>query len=312
MIPEAGGRGYSVICFLPGASWLSCKDKTMMIVFLKNLYRQKDKWRLFLWISGMLLFWLWDFFFLNAPALHRLETGLFNTFSIAALVSLLSLLFAWLSAWGLTVSEEGRLKTLHSLFVFLLNLLRSVPQILGVLAVYYFIVTGQGGSTLSVILLMSMGMALFIFIELIDLMRERISFYQQSDFYAAMRVNGISQHRIINFDILWKNSGVHILNKLVAIFGTAVFLQCSVDFILSVGLSTEISAVNLPVTLGSLLAKTDSKQDILAIGYSLFHLNYLPKLFFVHLQGISTAFFIVFSLFSIFKISNGFAERHRL
>jgi len=35
------------------------------------------------------------------------------------------------------------------------------------------------------------------------------------------------------------------------------------------------------------------------IGYPLIHLNYLPKLFFVHLQGISTAFFIVFSLFSI-------------
>ncbi len=283
-----------------------------MTAYFNNIYRQKDKWRLLLWIGGMLLFWLWDFFFLNASALRRLETGLFNTFAIAALVSLLSLLFAWLTAWGLTISEKGRLKALHSLAIFILNLLRSVPQILGVLAVYYFIVTRQTGGTADVILLMGSGMTLFIFLELTDLMRERIAFFKQSDFYAAMRVNGISEQRIINFDILWKNSAVHIINKLVAIFGTAVFLQCSVDFILSVGLSTEISAVNLPVTLGSLLAKTDSKQDILAIGYSLSHLSYLPKLFFVHLQGISAAFYIVFSLFSIFKISNGFAERHRL
>lgn len=283
-----------------------------MITYLKNIYRQKDKWRLFLWLGGMLTFWLWDFFFLNAPALRRLETGLFNTFAIAALVSLLSLLFAWLSVWGLTITEKGPLKALHSLFIFTLNLLRSVPQILGVLAVYYFIVISQSGSTAQVILFMGFGMTFFIFIELADLMHERIAFFKQSDFYAAMSVNGVPERRIINFDILWKNSSVHILNKLVAIFGTAIFLQCSVDFILSVGLSTEISAVNLPVTLGSLLAKTDSKQDILAIGFSLSHLSYLPKLFFVHLQGISTAFYIVFSLFSVFKISNGFAERHRL
>jgi hypothetical protein len=85
-----------------------------------------------------------------------------------------------------------------------------------------------------------------------------------------------------------------------------------VDFILSVGLSTEVSSVNLPVTLGSFLAKTDSKQDILAIGYALLHPSQLSGLFFEHLQGLSIAFIIVFSLFSIFKISNGFAERHRL
>ena len=127
-----------------------------------------------------------------------------------------------------------------------------------------------------------------------------------------MRVCGVSENRIINFDILWKNSRIHIFNKLISVFGSAIFLQCSVDFIISVGLSTDVNPVSIPVTLGSLLAKIDSKQDILAIGYTLFHPAYFPKLLFQHLQGITVAFLIVFSLFSINNISNGYAERHRL
>lgn len=280
--------------------------------YLKNLYRQKDKWWLALWISGILLFWFWDLLFLNAPSLRRVESGLLNTFAIAILVTVLSLSLSWLTAWLLTISESRKMRALNLGLTFLLNLVRSVPQIIGVLFFYYLIVITGNLPTYSILVLMALGMTVFIFIELVDLMRERIAYFQNTDFYEAMRVNGVSEHRIINFDILWKNSFVHILNKLVSIFGMAVFLQCSVDFILSVGLSTEISSVNLPSTLGSLLAKTDSKQDILAIGYSLTNISYLPKLLFQHLQGISIAFFIVFSLFSIFKISNGFAERHRL
>jgi ABC-type microcin C transport system permease subunit YejE len=155
-------------------------------------------------------------------------------------------------------------------------------------------------------------MSLFIFIELVDLMRERIAYYQKLDFYHAMLVCGISESRIINFDILWKNSRIHIFNKLIAILGIAVFLQCSVDFIISVGLSTDVSSVDLPVTLGNLLAQIDSKQDILAIGYTITHPGYAVNLLFGHLQGVTVAFLIVFTLLSIYNISNGFAERHRL
>lgn len=280
--------------------------------YIKKIYHQKDKWWLFLWITGISMFWLWDLLFLNAPALRRVESGLINTFSIAFLVMLISLFLSWISAWALTQFETGNFKSLYILITFVINLIRSIPQILGVLAIYFIIVTVQNLAGSLIIIYMSVGMSLFIFIELVDLMRERITYYKKSDFFAAMRVNGISENRIINFDILWKNSRVHILNKLVSIFGMAIFLQCSVDFILSVGLSTEISAVNLPATLGSLLAKTDSKQDILAIGYAIGTPSHIPKLLFQHLQGISIAFYIVFSLFSIFKISNGFADRHRL
>jgi ABC-type microcin C transport system permease subunit YejE len=160
--------------------------------------------------------------------------------------------------------------------------------------------------------LFALCMSLFIFVELVDLMRDRIAHYQKLDFYNAMRVCGISEGRIINVDVLWKNSRIHILNKLIAVLGSAVFLQCSVDFIISVGLSTDVNSVSLPTTLGSLLAKIDSKQDILAIGYTLTHVGYAGKLLFQHLQGVTVAFLIVFSLLCIYNISNGYAERHRL
>jgi hypothetical protein len=61
-----------------------------------------------------------------------------------------------------------------------------------------------------------------------------------------------------------------------------------------------------------MLAHIDSKQDILAVGFSISNPSYIPDLFYKHLQGITTAFLIVFSLVSVFKISSGFAKRHHL
>ena len=78
--------------------------------------------------------------------------------------------------------------------------------------------------------------------------------------------------------------------------------------ILSIGLSTKISSVNFPITLGNLLARIDSKQDILAIGHSLMNPTYFSNLFFEHLQGITIAFIIVFTLICIYKISNAYME----
>ena len=159
---------------------------------------------------------------------------------------------------------------------------------------------------------MAFVISLFIFSEVVDLIRERIDHFKKLDFYNAMKVCGISENRIINFDILRKNSRIHILNKLIAIFGSAIFLQCTIDFIISVGLSTQISSVSLPTTLGSLLAKIDSKQDILAIGTTLTNPAYFSHIFFEHLQGITVALLIVVTLLCIYKISNGYAERNRL
>jgi ABC-type dipeptide/oligopeptide/nickel transport system permease subunit len=153
---------------------------------------------------------------------------------------------------------------------------------------------------------------LFVFLEIFDLLRERITYFSRRDFFDAMRVCGISERYIINREIIWRSSRIHIINKLIAIFGISIFLLCSVDFIISVGLSTDVSSVNLPVTLGSLLAKIDSKQDILAIGYSLSHFGYIFRLPFEHLQGITVAFIIIFTLVCMYQIGNGYTRRHHL
>jgi hypothetical protein len=61
-----------------------------------------------------------------------------------------------------------------------------------------------------------------------------------------------------------------------------------------------------------MLAKLDSKQDILAIGTVFADPGVFPSLFIEHLQGISVAFLIVYTLLCMYRISNGLVERYRL
>jgi ABC-type microcin C transport system permease subunit YejE len=283
---------------------------------IKNIFIKKDlRWTL-IWVLGILAAGIWDVLFLNKPALRQVIAGFVNTFAIALLVVVFTLLLAWGVTLALHFLEAQKNKTLYLLLTFLLNLIRSIPQIVGILFGYIGVsVLVQAGILRNAVVifpLLAFCVSLFVFIEFVDLMRERIAHYQKLDFYNAMRVCGISEGRVVNFDILWKNSRIHILNKLISVFGAAIFLQCSVDFIISVGLSTDVNAVTLPATMGSLLAKIDSKQDILSIGYALTHPGYIGSLFFEHLLGITVAFLIVFSLMSIYHIANGYAERHRL
>jgi ABC-type dipeptide/oligopeptide/nickel transport system permease subunit len=181
----------------------------------------------------------------------------------------------------------------------------------------YVIVTGLTldealTSDTSRILATSLVTALFVFQEVVDLIRERIRHFESLEFVSALLVCGIPSRVIINREILLKNSMPYLVQKSVALFGRAIFLICSIDFIVSVGLSAEVSLTNLPVTLGSMLAKLDSKQDILAIGTALTDLHVVPTLFVEHLQGISVAFLIVYTLLCVYRIANGLMERYRL
>ena len=290
--------------------------KTEKPNFFISILREKDRRWTFLWAITITAVGIWNFTFLNKPALEKIVSGFTNTFLISLIVVVMTLFLGWGLTLGLHFFQQKENHTGYIAITFLLNLIRSIPQIVGVLFSYIAIATlvdtGVLKGNVTIFPVMAFCMSVFIVTELIDLMRERIDHFKKLDFYNAMRVCGIAESRIINFDILWKNSRIHIFNKLISIFGSAIFLQCSVDFIISIGLSTDINPVSLPVTLGSLLAKIDSKQDILAIGNTLFHPGYLPQLFFQHLQGITIAFLIVFSLFCINNISNGYAERHRL
>jgi hypothetical protein len=283
---------------------------------LQSFFKAKDKRWTLIWLTSFLMLAIWDILFLNKPALKKVSIGFFNTFTIALLVVLATLLLGWGFTLALHFLGNKKNQTGYIALTFILNVFRSVPQIVGVLFTYigiaWLISTGTITSYFLLFPLMALCMSLFIVNELVDLMKERIEHFKKLDFYNAMRVCGISETRIINFDILWKNSRIHIFNKLIAVLGSAIFLQCSVDFIISVGLSTEVNAITLPVTLGSLLAKIDSKQDILAIGNTLTNPLYIPNLFFQHLLGVTVAFLLVFSLLCIYHISNGYSERHRL
>jgi len=269
-----------------------------------------------IWLFGMTLLWLWDFLFLNKPAFEQVQEGFLNTLIIAGCTILLSLLLGWLSGVALYFLEKQRFQVPYLIAGFFVNLLRSIPQIVGVLMGYVLITLMLEHrwitSEWSVLLLISFTISLFVFLELSDLVRERIAYFRQRDFFSAMLVCGIKESRIVNREVLWKNSLQHIFNKLISIFGVTIFLQCSVDFIVSVGLSSNVSSLNFPTTLGSLLAKIDSKQDILAISHTLWNPGYIGNLFFEHLQGVTVAFIIVFTLLCIYKIANGFAARHEL
>ncbi len=273
------------------------------------------QWLLF-WTAAVTFVGIWDAIFLNRPAFEKVREGFVNTFVIALLSVAITLAAAWIVTLVLRGLEGNRSRAWAYPVTFLLNLIRSIPQIVGVLFGYVgisaLVTSGIITGKATIFLLMSLCMSCFIMPEVVDLLRDRIDHFTRLDFFNALRVCGVSEWRIINFDILWKNSRVHILNKLISVFGSAVFLQCSVDFIISVGLSTDVNAVTLPTTLGSLLAKMDSKQDILAIGNTLTNPSYAPQLLFEHLQGLTVAFLIVITLLAAYRISCGYAERHRL
>jgi ABC-type dipeptide/oligopeptide/nickel transport system permease subunit len=282
---------------------------------IKDYGTRKDRLWITLWLGGVLILWIWNLAFLNSPALHQVETGFLHTVCIAAMVIVL----AAGMGWGLTLLDDffgRRAPGLQYLLTFIINLFRSVPQIVGTLIGYVLLtILIQRGAIRSepvILICMAFIIAVFLFLEIFDLLRERISHFRRLDFYDAMLVCGISEQYIINREIILRSSPMHIINKLIGIFGGAIFLLCSVDFIVSVGLSTEISPVDLPVTLGSLLAKIDSKQDILAIGHTLTHWQYFPKLAFEHLQGITVAGLIVFTLLCIYQIADGYGRRYRL
>ena len=273
------------------------------------------RWLLF-WIFSVSFVGIWDLLFLNRPAYQRVIEGFVNTFTIAILVVIFTLAMSWIITLLMHRLNRSPNRSGLYLITFFLNLIRSIPQIVGILFAYIgiaaMVTAGLLPGKLSIFLLMAFCMSCFIMLEVIDLLRERIDHFMKLDFFNALRVCGVSEWRIINFDILWRNSRTHIQNKLISVFGSAVFLQCSVDFIISVGLSTDVNAVTLPTTLGSLLAKMDSKQDILAIGNSITNLSYIPQLFSQHLQGLTVAFLIVVTILAAYQISCGYAERHRL
>lgn len=268
-----------------------------------------------IWISGLAAVMAWDSAYLNAPAFAQVQEAFLHSMIAGVVTVVLALCFGWIAGVALYFFEQRR-SGWAGVLRFKLDLIRSMPQILGLLTGYvlltFFLDRGIIATQTGQLLWTSFVISIFLFIEVADVIIERIHHYAASDFVPAMLGCGIGEGRIVNVEILWRNCRAHLLNKAVSVFGMAIFLQCSVDFVVSVGLSTDVNLTNVPVTLGSLLAKIDSKQDVLAMGIVFTDPSYLPNLFVRHLQGVSTAFVIIFTLLCIARISEGIAKRYRL
>lgn len=284
--------------------------------WLRDLYRRKDALWLAIWLGGLLTLWVWNMFFLNTPALWRIQKAFFNSLLTGSMVVVLALGLGWITGVMLHRLERGEWKGVYFVASFLTNLLRSIPQIIvvliGYIALTILLAKEVIHSSFMQLLWIASTIAVAVFLEVADTVRARIEYFRTLDFVDAMLCCGISESRIINIEILWRNSRSHLLHKMIAIFGVSTFLQCSIDFIISVGLSTDVSLSNFPLTLGSLLARLDSKQDILAVSNLFSDPGYLPMLFVRHLQGLSVAFCIVFTLLCIYNIANGYVRRHRI
>jgi len=283
---------------------------------LLNFTQKKDYLWLGIYFAGMAMLLIWDMAFLNKPAFSKVFTAYFNSLFAGLLVIIMAAFLGWGGALLEFYTKRNGNVFARTTFEFLVNMIKSIPQIIGILVGYIFlailisheIVTGSFWQ----LVWMAMVISVFVFMEVKELLDERIEYFSRSDFFNAMLCCGIKESRIINYEIFWKNSKDHIFQKLISILGITIFLQCSIDFIVSVGLTSGISLSSFPNTLGNVLAKLDSKQDILAIGNLFTNPGYFPNLFTKHLQGINIAILITFSLLCLYKISNGYLRRKDL
>jgi len=281
------------------------------------LFRQRKdaRWSVN-WLCGLTLLWIWDALFLNDLSYRLIQSAIFNTCFGAISAVVMTLFFGWSIAVALYILENSRRRGPYLSVIFMMNIIRSIPQIIGLLIGYVILTimisNGVLHSASSQIIWMSFVISIFCSLEVSDLIRERIAYFKKSDYFHAMLCCGIKESRIINVEILWKSSIAYLIHKIVSLFGVVILLQCSIDFIISVGLSVDVSLSNFPTTLGSLLAKLDSKQDILALGSIFSKPSYIVQMFFQHLQGVSIAFIIIFTLFCIYQIADGLVKQYDL
>ncbi len=273
------------------------------------------RWTL-IWLTGVAVIVIWNGLFLNAPDRTLVITAFLQSLMISAggVLSASAIAWCWMNAgeWA----ERRRNMGLSAVIRIAYDSIRSAPQIIGLLIGYAALTLLIRSETLREPLwIMAWMAACFAVVsapELTELFQERITHFKKKDFFPAMRVCGFSEFRIINRDILWFNGRALFLQKCVSLFGVVLFLQCSIDFIISVGLTNDISSANFPSTLGSVLAKMNSKQDILAVGLSFSDPASIPSLLTDHLMGISTAALLVWTLICFFQIAHELTRRARL
>ncbi len=85
-------------------------------------------------MTGIVMLWVWNRIFLNGPAFEQIQSAFIHTCLIAVLVIVFCCILGWGAAVGLYVLERSQKQGLSLFLTFLLNVIRSIPQIIGVLA----------------------------------------------------------------------------------------------------------------------------------------------------------------------------------
>ena len=282
----------------------------LKLLLNKILSRKDLRWSA-LFVLGLLFSVIWNAIFLNDAAFSKWLSAIVQTYLLGLLSLMLSLSFGWLFALGeeLLFSEN---KFLNAGFYLFIDLLKSIPQIviilLGYIPLFFYFDNSPFVQTLWLALVLALSFANDVYEEISN----RIAVSKNYGFYNAMLALGIKESRIINRDVLLLNSAPYLINRAVVIFASSVFLLTSADFIVSVGLAPQLTLSGLPATLGNILATATSKEDILAIREVFADPLYLKELLTTHLQGISAAFALVFTMISAYEISNGIVERKKL
>ena len=103
---------------------------------LQNLSGKTDILWFVAWIGGLAALWIWDAIFLNAPAFEKIQAAFLNSLSTGVMVVVMALVAGWLAGVGLHLLERSESTTLYGLASFATDILRSIPQIILVLAGY--------------------------------------------------------------------------------------------------------------------------------------------------------------------------------
>ena len=265
--------------------------------------QDRSKFWIFFFIISVSIIFTWNSAYLNDRSFYLIRTAYFNSLVIAFCSIVLVLLLTWfLSVIAITGERIKR-------FVyFFMNQGILIPQVLIVLFGQAFlnklILSGFINSAFEYILFSSMILSIALFSETLTFFNNRIELLKERGFYEAMTSLKISKWRIVHFDILWDNSRKIIITKAVALFATVFFLQVIVDFIISVGLSRDLNQFNFPPSLGTVLADTTSKEDLLYVQHIFKNPGLIKNLFFRHLQGISIVAMFFVTLLSLVKYSS--------
>ena len=120
------------------------------------------------WLAGLAVVGIWDVLFLNRPALALVVEGFLNTVQIALMVLVFTLIYGWVATICLHFFHVRRHRLALLATTFMLNIIRSIPQIVGVLVGYVIIAGLIGNEVLTsnavIFPLMAAIMSLFIFL----------------------------------------------------------------------------------------------------------------------------------------------------